>query len=335
MLTSVLNPFRIQSSLKTLFYSSKGFRIVCISFIIFCIARMLVPYTGCRFWETIWPHPEAIQFWHPRHDLYVNYCSKYDVSKTEDISSFTISASELFDMDLSNVGTTNNVPKILHQQQGSRVEFPSYLAPLVKTCGSNNAEWIHVVWTDSDYPDFLKKLYPTLWPMFRDFAKDIQRWDTIRFFILYHFGGVYVDTDVQCLSSLESWILDFKDYECLLEPVHIMSSPKNHNFWMTILHTIEKSNQRIYGGFLVDEIAKEFPTVLCDRSESKFREKHLDMLGVSAWKWRYHQQVGEMVVEYLLLFSVFGMISYSIWHIFRKPLTSRRADEEENRIFLP
>eukprot|EP00493_Phyllostaurus_siculus_P003239 UN03253 len=110
-------------------------------------------------------------------------------------------------MDISAIPTaTNNIQKILHQQHSSRVEFPHYLVPLVKGCHEKNSGWVHVIWTDDDYPDFLKEFYPDLWPMFRDFKKDIQRWDTIRFFILYHFGGVYLDTDVQCLRL---WIPGF------------------------------------------------------------------------------------------------------------------------------
>lgn len=328
-----MNALRLHSSLKTIWKSSKPVRILAIAFLSLIICRALVPFTGCRFWETIWPHPEMIRFWDPRHDLFVNYCSKYDIFKTKDITSFTISANDLISMDLSGVSSTNNIPKILHQQHSSRSAFPQYLVPLVKECGQSNSDWIHVMWTDDDYPPFLKKFYPDLWPMFRDFAKDIQRWDTIRFFILYHFGGVYLDTDVQCLSTLDEWLLDFKDYEVLMEPVHMMTSPKQHPLWMDALQTIQKSKERIYGGHLIDRFGKKHGA-LVDRSEKKFREKHLSMLGVSAWKWHYHQEVGRMLLDYLIFLVLLVIGIYAIYRNYRKPIPSRREREEESAIFI-
>ena len=40
--------------------------------------------------------------------------------------------------------------------------------------------------------------YPELIPVYESFPYAVQRWDAIRYLILYTFGGLYVDLDYEC-----------------------------------------------------------------------------------------------------------------------------------------
>lgn len=50
---------------------------------------------------------------------------------------------------------------------------------------------------------FIHKYYPEYTERYNSLPFDIQRWDTIRYLILYEIGGVYVDLDYECLENIE------------------------------------------------------------------------------------------------------------------------------------
>ena len=50
---------------------------------------------------------------------------------------------------------------------------------------------------------FLEAYYPWFLPVYRSYEIPVNRNDAVRYFYLYHFGGVYLDFDVGCLKSLE------------------------------------------------------------------------------------------------------------------------------------
>jgi len=61
--------------------------------------------------------------------------------------------------------------------------------------------WTTYLWTDESIEDFLEKHYPAFIPTFKSYPYNIQRVDAARYFILHHFGGVYMDLDVGCQKN--------------------------------------------------------------------------------------------------------------------------------------
>lgn len=51
------------------------------------------------------------------------------------------------------------------------------------------------LWTDADAREFIEKEYPWFLETFDGYPFNIQRADSIRYFVLYHFGGIYIDLD--------------------------------------------------------------------------------------------------------------------------------------------
>ena len=45
--------------------------------------------------------------------------------------------------------------------------------------------------------------YPWFLPTYRSYPYDIQRVDVLRYFILHHHGGIYIDLDMGCLKKLD------------------------------------------------------------------------------------------------------------------------------------
>jgi mannosyltransferase OCH1-like enzyme len=49
----------------------------------------------------------------------------------------------------------------------------------------------------------MQKEYPHLCDFYYSMPFDIQRWDAVRFLILYKMGGMYADFDYECLENME------------------------------------------------------------------------------------------------------------------------------------
>jgi len=64
----------------------------------------------------------------------------------------------------------------------------------------------HIISTNDDNLLFMKKYLPQYLPAYEGFAKDIQRSDFWRYSIVYYYGGIYVDMDVEIFQPIETWI---------------------------------------------------------------------------------------------------------------------------------
>lgn len=61
----------------------------------------------------------------------------------------------------------------------------------------------YMLWTDQKSDDFIAEHYSWFLPTFRGYKYPIQRADAIRYFVLHHYGGVYLDLDVGCRRRLD------------------------------------------------------------------------------------------------------------------------------------
>ncbi|WP_126244191.1 glycosyltransferase family 32 protein [Chitinophaga rhizosphaerae] len=57
------------------------------------------------------------------------------------------------------------------------------------------------VWDDRIITSFLKKQYPTVLPAFLNARNHAEAADIARYIIVYHFGGCYIDWDIQLLDD--------------------------------------------------------------------------------------------------------------------------------------
>jgi len=62
----------------------------------------------------------------------------------------------------------------------------------------------HKLWTDKDILMFIAESYPAFLSTFESYQYNIERVDAARYFILLHFGGVYLDLDVGARRSLDN-----------------------------------------------------------------------------------------------------------------------------------
>ena len=72
----------------------------------------------------------------------------------------------------------------------------------------HHPDWKYIFWTDQTARAFIEKEYPWFLNHFDGYPFPIQRADAIRYFALYHYGGVYADLDLQPKSPLGGYLVD-------------------------------------------------------------------------------------------------------------------------------
>jgi inositol phosphorylceramide mannosyltransferase catalytic subunit len=88
------------------------------------------------------------------------------------------------------------VPKIIHQTYKTKTLPPDW-EDTPKLWQEQHPGWQYEFWDDERNRAFIAEHYPWFLAQFDAYPNGIQRADAIRYFILYHYGGVYADMDIQ------------------------------------------------------------------------------------------------------------------------------------------
>ncbi|XP_064637904.1 uncharacterized protein LOC135494083 [Lineus longissimus] len=93
------------------------------------------------------------------------------------------------------------ISKIIHQTWKNS-SIPSMAKNWVKKWLRINPGWEYWFWSDDDCRTFIKTKFPNYLQLYDGYDKSIQKADVIRYFILYEYGGIYADLDVEPLRPL-------------------------------------------------------------------------------------------------------------------------------------
>lgn len=94
------------------------------------------------------------------------------------------------------------IPKIIHQTYKTTA-IPEHWKDGQKSCQDLNPDYQYILWTDEMARDFIAEQYPWFLKTFDSYPFPIERADAIRYFILSHFGGIYIDLDDGCARNLD------------------------------------------------------------------------------------------------------------------------------------
>jgi mannosyltransferase OCH1-like enzyme len=149
--------------------------------------------------------------------------------------------------DNNYIGDTMNTPKIpkkIHQiWLGS--DLPDKFKKFTESWKVLNPDWEYKLWTDND----VNTIKITKRRLF-DFASNLgMKSDILRYEILKQFGGIYVDTDFECLKSFDDLInLEFftgVSYDdVFVNYMGIIGSIPNH----LIINACVNSMETLYNG---------------------------------------------------------------------------------------
>lgn len=104
-------------------------------------------------------------------------------------------------------------------------------------------EYTHMHWFDDELDQVIKNDgYEWFLPIFNSYDVNIKRIDMIRPFLLYKYGGIYADMDIEVYKDFFSELSP--DKVSIAESPYkgnefisncLMSSPPNHYFWLLII----------------------------------------------------------------------------------------------------
>ncbi|KAJ3568610.1 hypothetical protein NP233_g5605 [Leucocoprinus birnbaumii] len=132
------------------------------------------------------------------------------------------------------------VPKIIHQTWKTET-LPTRWQNVSQGCRDMMPDYEYMLWTDAGSREFIAEEYPWFLETFDGYKYNIQRADVIRYFVLHHYGGVYIDLDIGCLRPVDPLLA----YPVTLPktiPVGVsndlMFSAKGHPFMEQTIHNL-------------------------------------------------------------------------------------------------
>ena len=95
------------------------------------------------------------------------------------------------------------IPRIIHQIYEDPAGPPQYLLEVASTWKEKMPDWEYRFWNKQLICDFLTSVCPDFKNYYSSYPFDVQRWDAMRYLILYHIGGLYADMDYECIRPLD------------------------------------------------------------------------------------------------------------------------------------
>ncbi|OCH87495.1 glycosyltransferase family 32 protein [Obba rivulosa] len=137
-------------------------------------------------------------------------------------------------------GFPERIPRIIHQTWKSEV-LPAEWADISQGCRDMMRDYEYKLWTDASARELIAEEYPWFLDTFDGYKYPIQRADAIRYFALYHHGGIYMDLDIACLRPLDPLLV----YPAIVPetiPVgvsnDIIFSERRHPFMAQTIHAL-------------------------------------------------------------------------------------------------
>lgn len=137
------------------------------------------------------------------------------------------------------------IPRRLFQTWKTHA-LPRDFAAWSQTWKAHHPQWEFELWDDAENRAFIQTYYSWFLTRYDSYPKEIFRADAVRYFYLYHYGGIYADLDFECLKSVEPLLSE----NCVILgrmsdhwPEHnipnaFMASPPRAEFWLVVIHCL-------------------------------------------------------------------------------------------------
>ena len=178
-----------------------------------------------------------------------------------------LSLSKLFDDFLTNKNKPakiQKIPKIFHQiWLGS--PLPDEYKRWVYSWKRFNPGWEHILW-DDDKVNQLEMINQKHYDIATNYG---LKSDIVRLEILNKFGGIYIDTDFECLKAIDDGLLTYDFFACTVFNYYpeianglIGASPQSR----VLKKYIERISKNAISDFAVEEIIDNFGPQACTES---------------------------------------------------------------------
>lgn len=136
------------------------------------------------------------------------------------------------------------IPRIIHQiwidknnELNKNPKILDRLKPWIKSCQNVLSNYEYILWNGFTMREFMKTHFSQYLKLYDSYSKWIFRCDVFRYFVLYQMGGVYLDTDIECIESFDHLLQSSNGFFLSLEPLAkyrinngLMASSPKHPF---------------------------------------------------------------------------------------------------------
>jgi hypothetical protein len=145
------------------------------------------------------------------------------------------------------------IPRIIFQTWKSKTDIPANFAYWSGTIRELNPGCEYRLWDDADNRAFIEASYPWFLATYDAYPAEIYRADAVRYFFLYHHGGIYADMDTECLRPFDA-LLDVADvvlgtmgtnpgFRHSLPNAVMLSAPRQE-FWLLVMSLLMEPAER-------------------------------------------------------------------------------------------
>lgn len=247
-------------------------------------------------------------------------------------------------------GKDQFIPKIIHQIHHNWQDLINETIPadwdVRQTCTITNPDFEYRLWTVNSSRQFIETHYEWLLETYDSYSCPVQRVNALRYFLMRHYGGIYIDPNYGCSRDLEpllyypAWVLNGGHGIAGARPHHpywIMMTEsltsRGHRFLsphLTITHSggpeFESAIWKKYHAQLptkprkvdrVYRIKMGHREVFFKRQNGGFKDNNFGYIGST-----------EALLGYLLLFAMFTLWVARSWH-------ARKTHQCEYQKLLP
>lgn len=151
------------------------------------------------------------------------------------------------------------IPRRIFQTWKSKTVIPPNMEYWQSTWKKHNPAYEFVLWDDADNREFIKTYYPWFLEKYDSYDAEIKRADAIRYFYLYHYGGIYVDMDFECIRNIDQICELERDFDIILGkmgaddyedhddniPNAIMLSKPRQPFWLFVIIRLMEADAKL------------------------------------------------------------------------------------------
>lgn len=146
-----------------------------------------------------------------------------------------------------------NIPRIIHLTYKDS-NIPKVWQNTISSWKKYHPNWEIRFWTDEDNRKLIKEKYNWFLNIYDSYEYGIQRADSIRYFILYTYGGIYSDMDIEPVKNFDKIFRRITEHSVYLIRTPQMSvvtncfmaSKPKANFWLDVFKKMKQNNKSIF-----------------------------------------------------------------------------------------
>lgn len=137
------------------------------------------------------------------------------------------------------------IPKIIHQVyfKPENGTMPESWQEAQQSIKKHHPDYKYVLWDEGMAHEFMEENYPWFLPTYDAYPLRMMRIDALRYFFLYHYGGMYIDLDYGASESFDRLLV----YPAWLRKTHptgvsndMLGTIPGHPFYKLLIHSLEK-----------------------------------------------------------------------------------------------